>query len=210
MAVTGLDKVFVVNAETNTKYGGVDSTGEFVTINELVPQPYKVYTALLAQSGGDNPDSISGDGGTLDIGYTYVISSNPDNYDLTIYGAPNNDSGTYFTCTNSVLALPYTDSLDIGINYGAPVVTVLENTIGNVWWTWQGKGLFWANSDSLFTRDKTLAFISQSTASERDVPVTAYTYGFGRNSVEIETYGSINEKSDGVLNKTPIEIRVYN
>jgi hypothetical protein len=59
MAVNPNDKVFVINENINTQYGGVDPTGEFVTINDLVPQPvpqpYKVYTALLTQSGASNP-----------------------------------------------------------------------------------------------------------------------------------------------------------
>ena len=69
MAVNPNNKVFVVNEDVNTQYGGVDPTGEFVTVSELVPTPastYKVYTALLTQSGTsdpvptvlDNPDGL--------------------------------------------------------------------------------------------------------------------------------------------------------
>jgi hypothetical protein len=210
MAVTGLDKVFVVNAETNTKYGGVDSTGEFVTINDLVQQSYKVYTALITQSGKGLPASLF-EGDPLTVGVTYIIMDDGGgkNCDFTNVGAPNNNFGTYFVATGTD-PNSWGGNTYLEYNDGAPVVRVLENTIGNIWWTQQGRGSYWANSDNLFTRDKTLAFISQSTASEMAVPVTAYTYAFGRSSVEIETYDSANTPSDGVLTNTPIEIRVYN
>lgn len=169
--------------------------------------PYKVYTALLTQSGGSNGIFISS--GTLQIGVTYEIDDPVGNLDFTNVGAPNNNPGTYFVATGTT-PNSWGDGTTLIYNTGAPVVTVLENTIGNIWWTWQSTGSFWANSNNLFTQDKTLAFISQSIASEKTVPVIAYTYDFNLTRIQIETYDSTGNPSPDVLNQTPIEIRVYN
>jgi hypothetical protein len=192
---------------TEKRSASVNAETAVYTVDEL--RGYKVYTALLTQSGkSDNGSLFEGD---LTVGVTYIIMDDGDgkDCDFTNVGAPNNNFGTYFVATG-------TDPNSWGVNtyleynVGAPVVTVLENTIGNIWWTQQDRGSYWANSYSLFTRDKTLAFISQSIASGMEKPVGAYTYGFSKISVEIETYDSANAQSDGVLSNTPIEIRVYN
>lgn len=178
---------------------GAISVTDFTTQVGNTVRPYKVFTALLTQSGGDNPDIIGGNGGTLDVGYTFEIISNPDNYDLTIYGAPNNNAGTKFMCTKSVLNLPYTNSLQIGVNYGAPFATVLENTIGNIWFSYQDVGNYVVNSNELFITDKTYIVFGGFYGSEN------WVNNYGNSSV-IELIGSNN----GVLANTPIEIRVYN
>jgi hypothetical protein len=209
MAVTGLDKVFVVNAETNTKYGGVDPTGEFVTINDLVPQPYKVYTALLTQSGDDNPDSTySGD---LLIGRTYQIFDlgGAAGYDFTNVGAPNNNIDTWFVATGTT---PNSWGTNVCLNYntGAPVVTVLENTIGNIWFEYAGVGYYnvWTSPEALFPIGKTVSFIG-SVGED----VASASYGFlrpnGSDKFFILTKDSSTD-SNNQLNNTPIEIRVYN
>lgn len=66
------------------------------TIEEIanVSRPYKVYTALLTQSGGDDERDI--DGGGLTIGVTYLILDNSGGADWTNVGSPNNEIGTYF------------------------------------------------------------------------------------------------------------------
>lgn len=84
MAVNPNNKVFVVNEDVNTQYGGVDPTGEFVAVSELVPgaTTYKVYTAFLTQSGTsdpvptvlDNPDGLVIDFSRTTTG-VYTMSS---------------------------------------------------------------------------------------------------------------------------------------
>lgn len=184
-----------------------------VTMDDITStvRPYNVFTALLTQSGGDNPDTTSGAGGTLDIGYTYLIIANPDNYDLTLYGAPNNLPGTYFICTNYVYALPYTNSLQIGVNYGAPVATVLENTIGDIWFAYNDMGLYSARSNDLFSLNKTICSLSSS--------LFGGSADFNSNLIFYSSVGSNNEISiisssggtytNDQLSNTPIEIRVY-
>jgi hypothetical protein len=208
-------KTFSFNEGANTTYSGsasMKALSKWYTMQDITNtvRPYKVYTALITQSGKSFNGSLF-EGKPLTVGVTYIIMDDGDgkDCDFTNVGAPDNNFGTYFVATG-------TDPNSWGVNTyleynaGAPVVTVLENTIGNIWWTQQDRGSYWANSDSLFTKGKTLAFISQSIASGMDTPGGAYTYGFSKSSVEIETYDSANAQSDGVLSNTPIEIRVYN
>jgi len=197
MAAAGLDKVFVVNAETNTQYGGVDPTGEFVTINDLVPQPYKVYTALLTQSGGSNELYLTT--GPLVIGTTYLIGDGDGGDDFTNVGAPNSNNGTSFVATGTTPA-DWTHNAILYYNSGAPVVTVLENTIGNVWFTYQAIGEYRINSDNLFTIDKTYF----------QIVVMSIAPSFLINNLNLDFIELIPTDGDNSLNNTPIEIRVYN
>jgi hypothetical protein len=184
-----------------------------ITVQDLAAQitpqpPYKVYTALLTQSGGNDPIAIAGDGEVINIGVTYQITDNPDNYDLTIYGAPNNNVGTYFVA-NQTINLPYTVSLQLLSNTGAPVVTVLENTIGNIWFTYNGIGNYNIYSDGLFTENKT-TFSIILMGDELSNGYLCKGYMQEPTSCGIVT-GDISTSYDNILNwKTPIEIRVYN
>ena len=174
----------------------------YKSLSELAPT-YKVYTALLTQSGNDNPDSITS--GLLTIGVTYrIIDAGGD---FTNVGSPNNDTDTYFVATGTTPSNWGTASLMF--NTGAPVVTVLENTIGNIYWTFNGDGSYFANSDSLFTSLKTTVFIGPLSNSNTE----GYSM-LGGNSdnliQEIRTLAAPATYSNDLLFNTPIEIRVYN
>lgn len=190
-----------------------NSPSQVYTIGDIAEsaRPYKVYTALLTQSGSSNPQVsyIGTDyGSTLIVGTTYTIASN-DTTDFTNVGAPNNNVGTSFVATGEV---PNNQNANgntfVAYDTGAPVVTVLENTIGNVWFTYKDIGDYRLKSNSLFEYNKT--FCSISTTSDIMDPSITFTIpivesdGIGINSDE-----SLN-KTDGLLNRTPIEIRVYN
>jgi len=168
---------------------------------------YKVYTALLTQSGGDDPQSI--DSGLLTIGVTYMINNPSVESDFTNVGAPNNLSGTYFVATGTTPNNWGTDTNILNYNTGAPVVTVLENTIGNIYWTFNGDGSYFANSDSLFTSLKTTVFIGPLSNGNTE----GYSM-LGVNSdnliQEIRTLAAPATYSNDLLFNTPIEIRVYN
>ena len=61
---------------------------------------YKVYTALVTQSGDSQPNGIGV--GDLTIGVSYQIVDNAGSgWDFTNVGAPNNDLGTYFVATGT-------------------------------------------------------------------------------------------------------------
>jgi hypothetical protein len=170
---------------------------------------YRVYTALLTQSGGDDPLSINGDEAIpLTIGVTYTIVDNT-GLDVTNVGAPNNNVGTSFVATGTT---PNSwGNIDgwsiISYNSGAPVVTVLENTIGNIWFTYTGVGDYSINSDGLFENLKTyysILSISDTATQQRNGLFVINTNQIGISS------GDGNVYENGYLFRTPIEIRVYN
>jgi len=183
----------------------------YKSLSELAPT-YKVYTALLTQSGGDGLlGNCSDDPQPLVIGVTYQISSNDGTGDFTNVGAPNNNIGTYFVATGTTpnnWGTPGDVCLDY--NTGAPVVTVLENTIGNVWFTYNDFGKYLINSSNLFSLSKTMIITSQFYNSNG-----ATNISFMNDVIEntdsllpIRTWdGTTN---DDLLYNTPIEIRVYN
>jgi hypothetical protein len=193
------------------------------TVQTTAYEPkYKVYTALLTQNGGYNPQISYGDE-NISLGVTYTITANPNNYDLTIYGALNNNVGTSFASTVTI-NLPYDTSLVLSSNSGAPVVTVLENTIGNIWFEYVENGRYFIHGD--FPLGKTTSNISMN------YPYIIPSYGpslLPPNSFlkiytdeldgtyliirTIYTTGSgpiVVAEEDGQLNNFLIEIRVYN
>lgn len=184
-------KSAVLNAETQP-----------YTIDDI--RGYKVYTALLTQSGGDAPLYITT--GTITIGTTYQIDTPTGNTDFTNVGAPNNNNGTYFVATGTTpnnwggSALLY--------NEGAPVATVLENTIGNIWFTYTGTGQYLCYSDGLFINRKSTITLGNVTWDGGSGIIKS---GFDGGVGIIVTADYNNEAVDNyaILN-TPIEIRVYN
>jgi len=169
---------------------------------------YKVYTALLTQNGGDDPfPQTSGD---LVIGYTYEITDNlaSDGWDFTNVGAPNNNVGTFFVATG-ITPNSWEDGYLL-TNSSAPSVTVLENTLGNIWFTYVDIGVYGVYSSDLFTLDKTALFIGSSFYG--DPYGTNFTF-FRYNDINqlfIATKDGALSDADDYLYKTPIEIRVYN
>jgi hypothetical protein len=117
---------------------------------------YKVFTALLTQNG-ESPNSQGLNTGSLNIGVTYVIgNTNNDTIDFTNVGAPNNNNGTSFIATGTT-PNSWGDDNEGSLTYdtGAPVVTVLENTIGNIWFEYASSGQYLCKSSTLFTENKT-------------------------------------------------------
>jgi|688.fasta_scaffold952865_2 hypothetical protein len=129
-------------------------------INKNGGLPYKVYTALLTQTGGDDPQEISS--GSLTQGVTYYFT------DFNIPEEPwdfSNVGGPIYPNTNSFVATNTSDpnsygSANIGYNTGAPVATVLENTIGNIWFGYGYQGSYYVNSSNLFINNKTSVTLS--------------------------------------------------
>jgi hypothetical protein len=160
--------------------------------------PYKVYTALLTQSGEDNQVTLSS--GAVTKGITYQITANSDG-DFSNVGAPNNNENTWFIATNDEIPNSYGTDCQLGYNTGAPVATVLENTIGNVWFTYIGVGEYYVNSDGLFVNNK--IFFQNVVLNVS--PAFLIFYVGNVNIIELITGGNDNE-----LLNTPIEIRVYN
>jgi hypothetical protein len=208
-------KYIVNNVTGQTITGDLTINGNVTITGTTNTRPYKVYTALLTQSGGDNIEYQNI--GLLTVGVTYFINDIQVGMDFTNVGSPNNDVGTYFVATGTT---PNNWGIDIGstvlrYNTGAPVVTVLENTIGNIWFTWEGNGNYWITSNGLFTINKTWGisdsvFAQTTTFTEPVViDVSGYLGSDPPNTISIRLIGG-DFSGDDLLNKTPIEIRVYN
>ena len=193
-----------------TKYIVNNVSGQ--TINgETFQRPYKVYTALLRQSGGDNPESTTS--GTLDIGRTYEITSYQEGDDFTNVGAPSNNTGIKFVATGGTPSV-WTNSSELSWNYGAPVVVVLENTIGYITWGYNGDGNYGGYLISGFPLDKTYysvngRFSDDGGASAYDAFLFSETDDF----FVLTTWSNGGVQSNSLIsNNQPlsIEIRVYN
>jgi hypothetical protein len=210
-------KTFSVNEGVNTTYGGsaaMKALSQWYTMQDITDtvRPYQVYTALLTQSGGDNVQYKSS--GLLTIGTTYTIFDNIGNPDFTNVGAPNNNNGTYFVATG-ITPNSWGDVGDASVlqyNTGAPVVTVLENTIGDIWFNYGGaeggSGCYGVNSNNLFN-DKTIIFSGNKTGTW-DSLTSISSVNYSNSSFDLITVAGTNNRIDDVLNNTPIEIRVYN
>jgi hypothetical protein len=177
--------------------------------------PYKVYTALLTQSGGDDPGSISSGPVTAGVTYKIVVSSLVEPWDFSNVGGPVYPETYTFVATASNVPNSWAGVDDLNYNNGAPVVTVLENTIGNIWFTYQGTGDYWINSNGLFTIDKTWGISENVYATTAGIiePLVIDVSGQSGTSlpdnIDIRLQGG-DFGGDSLLNKTPIEIRVYN
>jgi hypothetical protein len=128
--------------------------------NEVQTVKYKTFTALLTQSGVDDTLNFGSDNPLpFVIGTTYEIAQNDDNGDFTNIGAPNNSVGTYFVATGTTPSswgtTPSAGAVNVNYNAGAPVVKVLENTIGDLWFEYEDVGIYSVKSNELFIENKT-------------------------------------------------------
>ena len=182
-------------------------------IADLAPAPvapYKVYTALLTQSGGDDPQSISS--GALVKGVTYyVTSTGGGNEDFSNVGLPVFYDGASFVSTADAEPINWGGG-GLTYNTGAPVVTVLENTIGNVYWTYIQQGSYQIPFEACATVGITMtnstSFISKNKVSQ-NITLIIFDDGDGP-IVQIYTNAQNGSASNDILFNTPIEIRVYN
>jgi hypothetical protein len=171
---------------------------------------YKVFTALLTQSGGSFLDKLESSSLIQNVtkGVTYTIDNASDG-DFTNVGAPNNDVGTSFVAINDNIPNNYNNAALL-FNTGAPVVTVLENTIGNVWFTYESTGNYEINSDAIFTENKTGLLIAPQTQNGPDT----YVFQFNRFDDYKLQLSVLNADESGpvddILANQMIEIRVYN
>jgi hypothetical protein len=178
-------------------------TSTLFSLKEATTPKYKVYTALLTQSGGSDSQFITS--GDLTIGVTYFIDDAAGG-DWTNVGAQNNNSLTYFVATGTT-PNAWNDGV-LKYNTGAPVVTVLENTIGNIWLTYDSVGRYNLNSNGLFTLNQTYS-VPYMYSPLADLPDGIFLENLTVNYSQIISMFNASGNDDQ-LNNTPIEIRVYN
>lgn len=166
---------------------------------------YLVYTALLSAGPGDDPLNLTS--GDLTVGVTYQIVLSTD-ADFTNVGAANNTIGAFFVATGTTPTSWGSDG-QLGYNNGAPVVNVLENTIGTgIYFEYITTGTFSIQSNGYFTNNKTwftkpLINILDA-EDERDASIYRINDSTCRYIV-LDAYGfPIN-----LHNNLSIEIRVY-
>lgn len=92
----------------------------------------------------------------------------------------------------------------------APVPTILENTLGNIVWSYNGVGTYRGTLTGAFLYDKYFAPMpSSSYDSDVNVGGGGVPYVWYRlNDNEIIVLSG--PPGDNVLNNTPFEIRIYN
>jgi hypothetical protein len=148
------------------------------------------------------------------VGVTYYIDeNNSPTANFTNIGAPNNNVGTYFIATGTTpQSWGNGEYVNLRYNTGAPVATVLENTIGNIWFTYNTFGNYTINSNDLFIATKTVSQNNQAACfnvggdSFYNLIIQRQT----TNEVELATISDSFETIDNQLTNKMIEIRVYN
>jgi hypothetical protein len=193
--------------------GNIVITGSTTSDGQSLLPTYKVYTALLTQSGSTNVITINSGGVVKGVTYTYLTGGNenidfsnvfpvvpgeiPNNMVATSSGIPNNWNGVFLT-----------------YDTGAPSVTVLENTLGNIWFSYSSLGEYVCISNkNLFPFDKTFINVGSVGSVEYsisgDVPIVQISI-LSSSSFFIQNTSQGTIREDGMLWNTPLEIRVYN
>lgn len=121
-----------------------------------------------------------------------------------------NNSKTEYLSLDDIRGYKVYTALLTQTGTNAPVATVLENTIGDIWFTYNNAGEYYINSSELFVLDKVYISITNN--------IDVYNFGgfwsIAINPVSTEqlylTTGNIDKYVNEILNATPIEIRVYN
>jgi hypothetical protein len=181
-----------------------------VEIFKINAPTYKVFTALLYQSGGEYETLYQSDE-SLQIGQTYFINNNIVGADFLNVGAPNNNDGTFFIATGTTPTTWGTGTPEDTLSYftGTPIVTILENTLGYLWVHYNGVGVYEINSNDLFT-GKTIVITPTTQFIENSESLYNTTIDLGNsNYIYMKNYFNFIE-TDGFWSPIPIEIRVYN
>lgn len=174
--------------------------------------PYKVFTALTLQSGDSSKLNLSV-GSSFEIGRTYTIASYVAGDNFTNIGATQNATGSVFIATGatpSVWVDNGKNSTSIEYVTGSPVVKILENTLGHVWFEYNTTGQYLLKSNNLFTDSKTTITIgSEGYSGDYNRNINISREDSSSSQIYIEAYNDTTLQ-DGLLYYTTIEVRVYN
>ena len=88
----------------------------------------------------------------------------------------------------------------------APVATVLENTLGDIVWSYVVPGIYTGTLFDTFLENKTIGFSGNGRFSIGEPTSQIEFYRNNNNSIGIEIPGG----TDDLITGFPIEIRVYN
>jgi len=185
-----------------TKYIVNNVTGQTINGQSVLPT-YKVYTALLTQTGEDDPLTILIPE-PLVIGRSYLISEYQSGDDFINVGAPSNATDVWFVATGTT-PNNWTNGSYLFFDGGAPVSTVLENTIGNIWFTYVGVGTYEIKSNQLFTTENKIWGIANSGGDDNSQYTGFVVVYDDTNTIRIVAGNGINDHV-----QIKLEIRVYN
>lgn len=198
----------------NNSYGR--RNGNWVPNSKL----YEVYSAILTQTGTE-PNIVFSSINTNDIviGRSYRIVSNDANTANFInIGAPSNDVDVYFVATGTNPA-SWGNSFNGVLQYdvSAPVVNVLENTIGSLVWFFKDNGLYSCQllTDGInqeyigsISKSPTLSYLSGNKILDTDISTLVVSMTNAENEIELRQFNDKLQLIDGFSEF--IEIRVYN
>lgn len=219
--IPSTDKLFMHSEDVNTTIGGPESAQQashWYTMQDVIDTvggggggTYQVFTALLSQTGESN--WINQTSGTFTVGVTYKFDTYNGIDDFSnIGGPPAAPYGTwdgYSFIATGTTPLVYTNSSSIDHNLGAPKAIILENTIGDFYFTYDDFGKFSCHSNVTFDIYKTFVTIANSNSFSGGGIGIADTDVL-TNSVQIATWNAEFIPAVDNLFFTPFEIRVYN
>ena len=141
----------------------------------------------------------------------YPTLSNPTEEDILIGTDKNSSDETKNFSIGSIVNLvenggrPYNvyTALLTQTGTNAPVATVLENTVGNIVWSYDSTGEYLGTLTGVFISDKTYFSAMPSQVTQLKF------IRINDNTVNLGTATS-GVKTNGLLSATPVEIRVYN
>ena len=147
----------------------------------------------------------------------YPIISNPTEDDILIGTDKNSSDETRNFSIGSIISLadenikPYKvyTALLTQQEDNDPVATILENTLGEVSFSYNFIGFYVIESDGLFIQDKT--YFSGASSNYGSDSVTLNFNYQNNSSINLVTFDVGTQQSlDDALYLSPIEIRVYN
>jgi hypothetical protein len=192
--------------ESNLLYQILKQITKLTAVVFALKPKYKVYTALVSQTGASDPQTLSS--GAVTKGVTYRIDGGNDG-DFSNVGAPSNEDSTSFIATINGEPNSY-GSCALLYDTGAPTVIVLENTIGNIWFEYRNVGEYRVWSNSLFIEDKTAVDIDAfSYLNIGNYSFIANQTLFPESNFDIVSTIS-GGPTDNLLTKNRLEIKVYN
>ena len=212
--IPGSAKVLNQYENVNTTYGGskaMKAQSKWYTMQDIedtinANKPYKVFTALLTQAGDSDGQSITS--GAVEKGVTYKIKDDGGSgWDFTNVGAPNNDIDTYFIATENASPNSWGSGGRLDYDLGAPVATVLENTMGNIYMFYGSEvGEYRIEWNFPFNQERTWVTTTPAEATS-NLLISALR----KDDEAIVVLTTLDgAPSDDILSYTPIEIRVYN
>jgi len=170
------------------------------------PKSYAVFTALLTQTGTDDFETISS--GSLTKGVSYqVVGTGGGNEDFSNVGLSSFSDGAWFIATDNAYPNNW-DGSSLGYNSGAPIAIVVENTIGTIWFSYEGTGTYGINSNNLFIENKTILFNTPST--DPSSPLWLTTKWINSNQLYCTQFDGNGNATNSIPSAASIEVRVYN